>query len=71
MDQPVAEISFGNSYEAPITRRRTAMEASIKIVLEPEPSQSTIRSPNNATRKRSEAERRNLNRTPSSREIKV
>ena len=30
MDEPVAESSVGNSYEAPITRRRAAIEASIK-----------------------------------------
>ena len=30
MDEPVAESSIGNSYEAPRTRRRAAIEASIK-----------------------------------------
>ena len=61
MDEPVAESSIGNLYEAPRTRRRAAIEASIKKVLEPKPSQSTIHALSNATRKRSEAERRNLN----------
>ena len=42
MDEPVAESSIGNSYEAPRTRRHAAIEASIKKVLEPEPSQSTV-----------------------------
>ena len=42
MDESVAESSIGNSYEARRTRRRAAIEASIKKVLEPEPSQSTI-----------------------------
>ena len=30
MDEPVAESSIGNSYEAPRTRRRATIEASIK-----------------------------------------
>ena len=30
MDEPVAESSVGNSYEAPRTHRRAAIEASIK-----------------------------------------
>ena len=71
MDEPVAESSTGNSYEAPRTLRLAVIEASIKKVLESEPSQSTIQALSNATRKRSEAERRNLNRTLSSEEIKV
>ena len=71
MDEPVAESSIGNSYEAPRTRRPATIEASIKKVLEPKPSQSTIQALSNATRKRSEAEKRNLNRTLSSEEIKV
>ena len=71
MDQPVAERSIGYSYEAPETRTRAAIEASIKKVLEPEPSQSTLLALSNATQKRSEAEKRNLNRTLSSEEIKV
>ena len=71
MDEPVAESSIGNSYEAPRTRRRAAIEASIKKVLEPEPFQSSIEALSNATRRRSEGERRNLNRTRSSEEIKV
>ena len=33
MDEPVAESSIENSYEAPRTRRRAAIEASIKKVL--------------------------------------
>ena len=41
MDEPVAESSIGNSYEAPRTRRRAVIEASIKS-LGTEPSQSTI-----------------------------
>ena len=47
------------------TRRRAA------IVLEPEPSQSTIQAFSNAARKRAEGERRNLNRTLRSEEIKM
>ena len=65
MDEPVVESSTGNSYEKP-----RSIEAS-KKVLEPEPSQSTIQTLSNATRKRSEVERRNLIRTLSSEEIKV
>ena len=57
MNEPVAESSIGNSCEVPRTRRGAATEASIKEVLEPEPSQSTIQELSNATRKRSEAER--------------
>ena len=57
MDGPVAESSIGNSYEVQRTRRRAAAEASIKNVLEPEPSQSTIQALTTQTRKRSEAER--------------
>ena len=71
MDEPVAESSIGNSYKAPRTRRSAAIEASIKKVLESEPSQSTIQAFSHATRKRSEAERRNLNRTLSSEAIKI
>ena len=71
MDEPVAESSIENSYEAPRTRRCAAIEASIKKVLELEPSQSTIQALSKATRKLSEAERRNLNTTRSSEEIKV
>ena len=71
MDEPVAESSIGNLYLAPSNRRRAAIKASIKKVLEPEPSQSTIQTFSNATRKRSEAENRNLNPTLSSEEIKV
>ena len=41
------------------------------IVLEPEPSQSTIQALSIATRKRAEMERRNLNRTLHSEEIKM
>ena len=59
MDEPVAESSIGNSFEAPRTRILGAVEASVKKVLEPEPSQSTIQALSTATRKRSEAERRN------------
>ena len=70
-DEPVAESSVGNSYEAPRTCKPAAIEASIKEVLEIELSQSTIQALSNATRKRSEAERRNLNRIRSSEEIKV
>ena len=66
MGEPITESCIGNSYEAPRTRRRAAIEASIKTVSEPEPSQSTIQALSNATRKRSEAEKRNLNRTLSS-----
>ena len=66
MDVPVVESSIGNSYEPPRTRRRFHQK-----VLEPEPSQSTIQALSSATRKRSEAERRNLNQTLSSEEIKV
>ena len=69
MDEPVVESSIGNSYET--TRRRATIEAFIKKVLEPEPSQSTIQALCNATRKRSEAERRNFSRTRSSEEIKI
>ena len=61
MDEPVAESSIGNSYKAPRTRRRVATDASIKKVLEPKPSQSTIQALSNATQKRSEAEKQNLN----------
>ena len=57
MNEPVAESSIENSYGAPRTRRRARIEAYIKKVLEPEPSQSTIQALSNATRKRSEAER--------------
>ena len=57
MDEPVAESSIGNSYEAPRMRRCAAIEASIKEFLEPEPSQSTIQALSNATQTRSEAER--------------
>ena len=71
MDQPVAESFIGNSCEAPRTRRRAAIEASIKKVVEAEPSQSIIQKLSNATRKRSEAEKPNLNRPLSSEEIKV
>ena len=71
MDEPVAESSMGNSYEAPSTRRRAAIEASIKKVSELEPSQSSIQALSNATRKRSEAEKRKFNRTLSSEAIKV
>ena len=39
MNEPVAESSVGNSYEAPRTGRRAAIEASIKKALEPEPLQ--------------------------------
>ena len=35
MDEPVAESSIGNSYKAPRTCRRAAVEASIERVLEP------------------------------------
>ena len=70
MDEPVSKSSIENSYEAPRTRRRAAIEASIKKVLKLEPSQSTIHALSKATRKRSEAERRNLNRTRSSEEMK-
>ena len=58
MDEPVAESSIGNSYEAPRMHRRTAVEASIKKVLGPEPSQSTIQALWNATRKRSRVQKR-------------
>ena len=58
MDAPVAESSIGNSYEAPRTRRRAAVQTSIKKVLEPEPSQSTIQELSNATRKRSRVQKR-------------
>ena len=61
MDEPVTESSLGNPYEAQRRCRRAAIEASIKEVLEPEPSQSTIQALSNAMRKRSEGERRNLN----------
>ena len=71
MDEPVAESSIANSYEAPRTRRRAAIEAFIKKVFEPQPSQSTIQTLSSGTRKRSEAERRILNRTLRSEEIKV
>ena len=71
MDQPVAESSIGYSYEAPKKRRRAAIQVSNKKVLEPKPSQSTLLALSNATQKRSEAEKRNLNRTLSSEEIKV
>ena len=57
MDEPIAESSIGNSHEAPRMRRRAAIEAFVKKVLEPEPSQSTIQALSNATRRRSEAER--------------
>ena len=43
MNEPVAESSIENSYEAPRTRRRTTMEVSIKKVLELEPSQVPFR----------------------------
>ena len=69
MDEPVAESSIGNSYEPPRTRRRAEIKVCIKKVLEPEASQSTIQGLSNATRKLSEAERRNLNQTLSSEEI--
>ena len=71
MDEPVAESSVGNSYEAPSTRRRAAIEAFTKKVLEPEPSQNTIQALSNATGKRSGAEKRNLNRSLCSEEIQV
>ena len=35
MDEPVAESSTGNSYEAPRTRRRATIDVYIKKVLEP------------------------------------
>ena len=35
MDEPVAESSIGNSYEAPRTGRRAAIEASIKTSWDP------------------------------------
>ena len=38
-------------------RRRAAIEASIKKILEPEPSQSTIQALSNATRKRSRVQK--------------
>ena len=69
INEPVAESYVGNAYEAPRTRRRATIEASIIKVLELEPSQSTIQALSNATRKRKE--RRNLNQTRSSEEIKV
>ena len=59
MDEPVAESSIGNSYEASRTGRRAAIEASIKV-LGPEPFLSTIQALSNATQKHSEAEKRNL-----------
>ena len=49
MDDPVAESFIGNSCEAPRTRRRATVEASIKKVVEHEPSQSTIQARSNAT----------------------
>ena len=60
MDEPVAESSIGNSYEAPRTGRRAAIEASIKKSLGPEPSQSTIQALSNAAQKHSEAEKGNF-----------
>ena len=51
MDEPVAESSIENSYEAPRTCRRAAIKAFIKKVLEPERSQSTIQALSNPTRK--------------------
>ena len=50
MDEPVAESSIGNSYEAP----RTGDVQQLK------PCQSTIQALSNATQKHSEAEKRNL-----------
>ena len=47
MDEPVAESSIGNSYEVPRTLRHAAIQASIKKVLEPEPSQSTTQALSN------------------------
>ena len=47
MDEPVAESSIGNSYEVPRTLSHAAIQASIKKVLEPEPSQSTTQALSN------------------------
>ena len=62
MDEPVAESSIGNSYEAPRTRGLAAIGTSIKKVLESEPSQSTIheclQALSNATRERSRVQKR-------------
>ena len=73
MDEPVAESSIGNSYEAPRTRRRAAIEASIKKSWSPSHLKVPFR--HLATQHESVPEFRsrkaNLNRTRSNEEIKV